>query len=105
MKKEYKTIKEAVGPLMMVECVENVKYYEIVEIKVEEDSDHIGKRINDILSDEADINLLFINRGDEKIRKGCGNEKLKAGDIAVLYGDANAIREHFQKDKIVDKAT
>ena len=78
---------------------------EIVEIKVEEDSDHIGKRINDILTDEADINLLFINRGDEKIRKGCGNEKLKAGDIAVLYGDANAIREFFQKDKIVDKAT
>ena len=31
MLKEYKTIKEIVGPLMLVEKVENVKYDELVE--------------------------------------------------------------------------
>ena len=32
MVKEYKTIKEVVGPLMLVEGVEGVKYDELVEI-------------------------------------------------------------------------
>ena len=33
MRKEYRTIKEVVGPLMMVEGVEGVKYDELVEIE------------------------------------------------------------------------
>ena len=33
MLKEYKTIKEIVGPLMLVEGVESVKYDELVEIE------------------------------------------------------------------------
>ena len=32
MFKEYKTIKEVVGPLLLVEGVEGVKYNELVEI-------------------------------------------------------------------------
>ncbi len=33
MLKEYRTIKESVGPLMLVEQVEGVKYNELVEIE------------------------------------------------------------------------
>ena len=33
MRKEYKTIREVVGPLMLVEQVEGVKYDELVEIQ------------------------------------------------------------------------
>ncbi len=33
MLKEYRTIKEIVGPLMLVEMVEGVKYGELVEIR------------------------------------------------------------------------
>ncbi len=33
MQKEYRTIKEVVGPLMLVENVEGVKYNELVEIE------------------------------------------------------------------------
>ena len=33
MSKEYKTIREVVGPLMLVDQVENVKYDELVRIK------------------------------------------------------------------------
>ena len=35
MLKEYKTIKEVVGPLMLVENVSGVKYDELVEIEQE----------------------------------------------------------------------
>ena len=33
MLKEYRTIKEIVGPLMLVEQVSNVKYDELVEVE------------------------------------------------------------------------
>ena len=33
MRRDYKTIRESVGPLMLVECVEDVKYDELVEIR------------------------------------------------------------------------
>ena len=33
MQKEYRTIKEVVGPLMLVEGVSGVKYNELVEIE------------------------------------------------------------------------
>ncbi len=43
MRKEYKTIKEVVGPLMLVECVEDAKYDELVEIKQADGSVRLGK--------------------------------------------------------------
>ena len=35
MPKEYKTVSEVVGPLMVVEGVEGVKYEELVEIELQ----------------------------------------------------------------------
>ena len=35
MLKEYKTVTEVVGPLMVVEGVEGVKYDELVEIEIQ----------------------------------------------------------------------
>ena len=35
MPKEYKTIREVVGPLMLVDHVEGVKYDELVQIRQE----------------------------------------------------------------------
>lgn len=43
MRKDYKTIKEVVGPLMLVECVEDAKYDELVEIKQADGSVRLGK--------------------------------------------------------------
>ncbi len=43
MRKDYKTIKELVGPLMMVDCVENVKYDELVEIHEKDGRVRLGK--------------------------------------------------------------
>lgn len=35
MLKEYKTVREVVGPLMVVDGVEGVKYEELVEIELQ----------------------------------------------------------------------
>ncbi|MBR6632923.1 MAG: V-type ATP synthase subunit B [Clostridia bacterium] len=62
MKKEYKTIKEAVGPLMMVECVDNVKYYEIVEIKEANGNTRLG-RVLEIKDKTAVVQLFESSQG------------------------------------------
>lgn len=41
--KEYKTIKEVVGPLMLVKNTENVKYDELVEVRLKNGEKRIGK--------------------------------------------------------------
>lgn len=43
MRRDYKTIKEVVGPLMLVECVEDVKYDELVEIREADGNIRMGK--------------------------------------------------------------
>ena len=43
MLKEYRTIKEVAGPLMLVEMVEGVKYGELVEIKTADGSSRRGR--------------------------------------------------------------
>lgn len=43
MLKEYNTIREIVGPLMLVEGVEGVKYNELVEIRQENGEVRSGK--------------------------------------------------------------
>jgi V/A-type H+-transporting ATPase subunit B len=43
MRRDYKTIRESVGPLMLVECVEDVKYDELVEIRESSGNIRLGK--------------------------------------------------------------
>ena len=43
MLKEYKTVKEVVGPLMVVEGVEGVKYEELVEVRLQNGEKRRGK--------------------------------------------------------------
>ncbi|MDR0854761.1 MAG: V-type ATP synthase subunit B [Christensenellaceae bacterium] len=86
MLKEYKTIKEAVGPLMLVEGVEGVKYDELVEIREEGGGIRRGK-VLEINGDKALVQLFegssglkistaraaFLGRG---IELGCADEML-----------------------------
>lgn len=57
MRKEYRTIKEVVGPLMMVEGVEGVKYDELVEIEQANGEIRRG-RVLEINQDKALLQLL-----------------------------------------------
>ena len=62
MKKEYRTIREVVGPLMLVEGVEGVKYNELVEIKQANGEVRQGK-VLEINRDKALVQLFEASRG------------------------------------------
>ena len=65
MNKEYKTIKEVVGPLMLVEGVEGVKYDELVEVTQEDGSVRRGKVLE--VKDDKVVVQLFENTQGLKI--------------------------------------
>lgn len=62
MIKEYKTITEVVGPLMLVEEVENVKYDELVEIEQANGEKRVGK-VLEINQDKALVQLFESSQG------------------------------------------
>ena len=62
MYKEYKTIKEVVGPLMLVEGVEGVKYDELVEILQDDGSIRRGK-VLEVRDDKAVVQLFENTQG------------------------------------------
>lgn len=62
MLKEYKTIREVVGPLMLVDHVENVKYDELVRIRQENGEERIGK-VLEINEDKALVQLFNSSQG------------------------------------------
>ena len=62
MMKEYKTIKEVVGPLMVVDCVRDVKYEELVEIREASGEVRIG-RVLEIDGHRALVQLFESSQG------------------------------------------
>lgn len=62
MLKEYKTIKEVVGPLMLIEGVEGVKYNELVEIRQANGETRRGK-VLEINRDKALVQLFESSHG------------------------------------------
>lgn len=57
MLKEYKTVREVVGPLMVVEGVEGVKFEELVEIEVQNGEKRRG-RVLEVNGDKAMVQLF-----------------------------------------------
>ncbi|MDE5593303.1 MAG: V-type ATP synthase subunit B, partial [Clostridiales bacterium] len=58
MRKEYRTIKEVVGPLMLVEQVEGVKYNELVKIAQGADGEQRLGRVLEVDGDKALVQLF-----------------------------------------------
>ncbi len=71
MLKEYKTIKEVAGPLMLVEHVEGIKYDELVEIEMKSGEVRRG-RVLEVNEDKALVQLFEgsqgINIKESKVR-------------------------------------
>ena len=71
MSREYKTVEEISGPLMMVRMVENVTYDELVEIELHDGSLRRGK-VLEVNGDAAVVQLFEsaagINLADAKVR-------------------------------------
>ena len=64
MRKEYKTIREVAGPLMLVDQVEGVKYDELVEIEQSDGRIRRGK----VLEINQDKALLQLFEGSQGLR-------------------------------------
>jgi len=62
MPKEYKTIREVVGPLMLVDRVEGVKYDELVRIRQASGDERVGK-VLEIDGDRALVQLFDSSQG------------------------------------------
>ena len=62
MLKEYKTVTEVVGPLMVVEGVEGVKYEELVEIEIQTGEKRRG-RVLEVNRDKAMVQLFESSAG------------------------------------------
>ena len=71
MIREYKTVEENSGPLMMVRMIENVTYDELVEVELHDGSVRRGK-VLEVSSDKAVVQLFEsaagINLADAKVR-------------------------------------
>jgi len=62
MAKEYKTIREVVGPLMLIDHVEGIKYDELVKIKQANGEERIGK-VLEVDKDKALVQLFDSAQG------------------------------------------
>ncbi len=62
MQKEYKTIKEVAGPLLIVEGVTGVKYEELVDVELPDGSIRRG-RVLEITKDKAVVQMFEDTRG------------------------------------------
>ena len=62
MRKEYKTIREVVGPLMLVDHVDGVKYDELVEI-VQANGEHRIGKVLEVDGDSALVQLYESSQG------------------------------------------
>ena len=62
MNKEYKTIKEVVGPIMLVEGVEGVKYNELVEV-IQKDGNVRKGKVLEVNKDKALVQLFESAQG------------------------------------------
>ncbi|GGD68797.1 TrkA C-terminal domain-containing protein [Paenibacillus nasutitermitis] len=69
-----------------------------IDISIHEDSRHIGKSVKDLLKDDYDINLLFIKRGEETIRKDRMSTELCSGDLIFVYGSKADLSRLFEEE-------
>ena len=72
MLKEYRTIKEVAGPLMLVEMVEGVKYGELVEIKTADGSSRRGR----VLEASGTNALVQLFEGSTEIGRASCRERM-----------------------------
>ncbi|KAF0820682.1 hypothetical protein KIS4809_0209 [Bacillus sp. ZZV12-4809] len=82
----------------------------IREALLTDDSDHVldyfidetcefkDKELGDVINNDEDINVLYIQRGDLKIRKERLVTELQEGDHIILYGDEQTIESKFGKN-------
>lgn len=72
----------------------------ILNLHVYKESCLFHNTINQVIKehDQLDIVILFIKRGDLKIKKNIYHTKIHEGDQIYLFGDRGVIKEKFKND-------
>jgi hypothetical protein len=69
-----------------------------VNIQICKDSTFIHKKINEVILPEEDIQLLYVQRWQEKIRSELHTINFQEGDILLLYGIKSTIEKKFHHE-------
>jgi hypothetical protein len=78
----------------------------LLEIKIDEKSSYIRKSVNECIHKEEDILVLFLMRGELRIRNKLNDCKIQAGDRLLVYGNKQVIEEKFREEiKKAEKET
>ncbi|WP_308284170.1 TrkA C-terminal domain-containing protein [Priestia megaterium] len=78
----------------------------LLEIKIDEKSSYIRKSVNECIHKEEDILVLFLMRGELRIRNKLNDCKIQAGDRLLVYGNKQVIEEKFRGEiKKAEKET
>jgi hypothetical protein len=91
LKEHYKLADLPISDVLLMNDEDEVR-----EVSIGEDSPFSGKTFTELIGDEDDIMLLFIKRGDLKIRNKSYQTKLEPGDKIILYGNNPLIKEKFK---------
>ena len=101
MPREYRTIEEAAGPLLLVKNVENVTYGELAEIRLANGE----KRRCRVLEIDGSNALVQLFENAAGINAGIAQNRYEAAMntsniIQAVQADGNATRQMIQQDKI-----
>jgi hypothetical protein len=69
-----------------------------VDIPLHSDSAYTGKSFSELFTGGHDINLLFVKRGQDTIRKDREKIKLMSGDVLYVYGSKSDMSELFKEE-------
>ncbi|WP_070120573.1 TrkA C-terminal domain-containing protein [Bacillus marinisedimentorum] len=67
----------------------------IINIPIHPGSRYLGENADDVIEEKEDVNLLYLIRGDMKIREKLYETEIQEGDTLYLYGDKEAIKVKF----------
>ncbi|MEK3855991.1 TrkA C-terminal domain-containing protein [Cytobacillus sp. FSL H8-0458] len=70
----------------------------VLDYTISESCDFIDKELREVIEEDEDINVLYIQRGEIKIRKDRLLTELQEGDHIILYGDEQTIENKFGKN-------
>jgi hypothetical protein len=70
----------------------------LIDIPIGQNSSKADQTFSDLWGNDKDINLLFIARGTEVVRRECMKTKFIAGDILYVYGSKNKIKSAFSDE-------
>ncbi len=67
----------------------------LIDISIHPGSKFLGKKGGKVIGEKEDINLLYMIRGDMKIRADLYDTEIQEGDALYLYGNKEAIKDKF----------